>query len=115
MALFFLLIFFLIFIVTCSDKNDFLKNDKRSLQTTPPETNTISNISIYVNYDCLVDGLSSDERNLIIRAINNAKYTLEKLIKVKKLDRGILLRDYEGLFNNQFQGCVNLNQYPVSE
>ena len=115
MALFFLLIFFLIFIVTCSDKNDFLKNDKRSLQTTPPETNTISNISIYVNYDCLVDGLSSDERNLIIRAINNAKYTLEKLIKVKKLDRGILLRDYEGLFNNQFQGCVNLNQYPVSD
>ena len=115
MALFFLLIFFLIFIVTCSDKNDFLKNDKRSLQTTPPETNTISNISIYVNYDCLVDGLSSDERNLIIRAINNAKYTLEKLINVKKLDRGILLRDYEGLFNNQFQGCVNLNQYPVSD
>ena len=111
MALFFLLIFFLIFIVTCSDKNDLLKNDKRSLQITPAETSTISNISIYVNYDCLVDDRNSDEGRLLIRAINNAKYTLEKLIKVKKLDRGIYLKDYESLFNNQFQGCINLNQY----
>ena len=111
MALFLLLIFFLIFIVTCSDKNDLLKNDKRSLQSTPAETSTISNISIYVNYDCLVDVRNSDEGRLLIRAINNAKYTLEKLIKVKKLDRGIYLKDYESLFNNQFQGCINLNQY----
>ncbi len=74
-------------------------SNKRNLQT---ESSEFQNIRIYVNDKCIGDPSSEASQNrtdisLIKASIQNAKNTLEKLIKVKRLTQAIDLYEYSSL------------------
>ena len=97
---FFLFLFFLI-IIKCSEKENLLNDNKRNLQQ-----NEFDNITIYVNYDCLDLNPDNEEEKIIIDAINNARKTLEKLIRVQKLRSSLNLRNY---LDYSFRKCLRQN------
>ena len=104
----FLFIFFLITII-CSEKKDLQKKNKRNLQNTIntlTESDKYDNIRIYVNYDCLLKDTDSSEYNLLKEAIENAILTLEKLIKVKRLEGKILVSSVKQYLSSSFTNCV---------
>ena len=114
MAIFFF-IFFIITII-CSEKKDLQKENKRNLQNTLSsltESNKYENIRIYVNYHCL---LGTTDSELLIQAIENARQTLEKLIKVKRLENKILLQNFDQYLSSSFIGCAgDLKNYEEAD
>ena len=107
---YFLFLFFLILITCSKGKDNKRKLQGRDIQVT--ESNEYSNIRIYVNYRCLVGSLNTTDTNLIISAIDNAKRTLEKLIKVKRLNKGLYLPDVESHLTSPYETCTGrLNTY----
>ena len=99
-----LFLFFLLLITCSKGKDNKRKLQGRDIQVT--ESNEYSNIRIYVNYRCLVGSLNTTDTNLIISAIDNAKRTLEKLIKVKRLNKGLYLPDVESHLTSPYETCT---------
>ena len=102
MAFLILLIFFVVIIYT--EENDESKNNYRNL-----DSNGYSNIRIHIDYSCfsVISSENTSENQLIINAISKAKTTLEKLIKVEPLEKGINLLNYQNVIN--FGCSYNLN------
>ena len=100
-------IFFLI-VITLSENIDDTLNNKRNLQT---EANEYSNIRIYIDDKCLVTSQTSTESqnntdlSIIRKSIQNAKNALEKLIKVKRIDKLDLGNNF---IPNEFKDCANI-------
>ena len=99
---FFLFLFFLI-IIKCSEKENLLNDNKRNLEEVQ---NEFDNITIYVNYDCLDLHEDNEEEKIIIDAINNARKTLEKLIRVQKLKSRLDLKKH---LDSSFRKCLYQN------
>ena len=99
---FFLFLFFLI-IIKCSEKENLLNDNKRNLEEVQ---NEFDNITIYVNYDCLDLHEDNEEEKIIIDAINNARKTLEKLIRVQKLKSRLDLKEH---LDSSFRNCLYKN------
>ena len=102
----FFLFLFLLLVFICSEKNGM--NDKRIL-----ESDEFSNIRIYVDYNCLISSQNTTDNNLLKEAIENAKKTIEKLVKVKRLQQKIYLPNYNIRYdrpsdlNEKYYGCTN--------
>ena len=102
----FFLFLFLLLVFICSEKNGM--SDKRIL-----ESDEFSNIRIYVDYNCLISSQNTTDNNLLKRAIENAKKTIEKLVKVKRLQQKIYLPNYNIRYdkpsdlNEKYDGCTN--------
>ena len=102
-----LFIFFLI-VITLSEKIDDTLNNKRNLQT---ESSEYSNIRIYVDDQCLdtsqsqssTESQNNTDLSIIRKSIQNAKNALEKLIKVKSIDKIDL---NENIIPSDFHSCA---------
>ena len=106
---FYLFIFFFISI-KCKEKNiTSTKNDRKLVNSR--ESNEYSNISLYIDAECLLSSSNITSDVLIKKSIEKAKYTIEKLVKVKKLLDPIYLRDYglsdQNNMHEKFRGCTN--------
>ena len=113
---FLLFIFFLITSI-CSEKKDLLNENKRNLQSSLnslQESDTYENIRIYVNHNCLTGTTDSD---ILIEAIEKAKKTLEKLIKVKRLKSDQLnLNDFSPYLSSYYRDCAgSLYEFPKTD
>lgn len=80
------LFFLLLLLFDCSEKQD-LRNEKRKLQTPSVESDDYNNIRIELDTNCL--SLSNKNEPIFKKALNKAKETIEKLVKVKTLRNGI--------------------------
>ena len=112
------LFFLLLLLFNCSEKQD-LKNEKRKLQTSSVESDDYNNIRIELDTNCL--SLSENNKEIFKKALNKAKETIEKLVKVKTLLNGI---DYKYLgigaktdISKKFEGCINqrLDNSPAAD
>ena len=113
---FFLLIFFLI-VITFSENIDDKVNNIRNLQT----ESEFQNIRIYVNDDCLGSSSSSQSSDpsqnttntkITKDAIEKARLTLQRLVKVHGLTNKIKIDEYKDIIPQAFHGCASVfNNY----
>ena len=108
----FIFFIFSLIVAIKSEKNHDSMNNNRDLQS-----EEFSNIRIYIDANCLISSESTTNNRIINSSINIAKETIEKLVKVKRLDQPIILNNYNipNDLNQKFKeggGCYgNLNQY----
>ena len=108
---FFLFIFFLI-VIAFSEKIDDPTSNIRNLQT---ESNEFDSIRIYVDDNCLGGSSSQSSGSsqnttdtaLTKRAIEKARVTLQKLVKVKRLKDPVNIYSYRNIIPTQFHECAN--------
>ena len=105
-------IFSLLIVDIKSENNHDTINNKRDLQS-----EEFSNIRIYIDANCLISSENTTNNRIINQAIKIAKETIEKLVKVKRLEQPIILNNYNipNDLNQKFKeggGCYGkLNQY----
>ena len=102
MSFYFFIFFFIL--IKCSEKSDNSKKDERKLQS-----EKFSNLRIYVDYKCLISSPNKTNSNDPLKnAIEKAKSTLEKLIKVESVVAPIYLPNYriENILPEGFSGCT---------
>ena len=81
------LFFFFLLLCNCSEKQD-LKNEKRNLQISPSvESDDYNNIRIEFDTNCL--SLSEINEPIFNNALNKAKETIQRIVKVKNLQNNI--------------------------
>ena len=76
------LFFLLLLWCNCSEKQD-LKNEKRNLQSPSTESEDYDNIRIDVDTTCITLGKNS--KAIINKAVEKAKETIQRIVKVKIL------------------------------
>ena len=112
-------IFFLLLLwCNCSEKQ-YLKNEKRNLQTISPsvESDDYNNIRIELDTICL--SLSENNEPIFNKALNKAKETIQRIVKVKNLQNNIDY-EYHGIkqrtdISKKFSSCNQNLKYATSD
>jgi len=101
----------------CSEKQD-LKNEKRNLQISPSvESDDYNNIRIEFDTNCL--SLSEINEPIFNNALNKAKETIQRIVKVKNLQNNIDY-EYHGIkersdISKKFKDCNLKLKYATSD
>ena len=100
------LFFLLLLLCNCSEKQD-LKNEKRNLQSPSTESEDYDNIRIDVDTTCITLGKNS--KAIINKAVEKAKETIQRIVKVKTIKNGIEFEkygfDYISKLSDNFISC----------
>ena len=100
--------------IECSEKFEEAKNNERKLQSDEYE-----NIRLYIDAKCLLTSENNTDLELIKKSIEKAKETIEKLVKVKRLQEPIYLPNYGiregGDIHSKFDGCCNISSLRNSQ
>ena len=104
----YLLFLFFLIAIKCFEGLDNAKNNTRKLQSGEYE-----NIRIYIDAKCLLSTENNTDIHLINQSIYKAKETIEKLVKVRRVERPIYLPNIDirsgADIHTKFDGCINPN------